>query len=530
MGSLRRPSFVAAAALLATAGACGSGGSAADAGVLPDAACVDPGALPTPVGRFGSPDDFDRDGCVPGALADFEPDGLWYIELGSQGPFGGGPVRLSLGCEGLSVVRGGLAGPGFDADYVRLDADDLFWRDHVVWDGGSYVDAYDLCRVEEDGSLSGQVGRCVTIGDDEDCWTDTLRLSRYERLEGESEAEGLELVSEWSGAPGFPWDPRAFTANVRVRDGVAYVVNGSDALYVLDVSDPAQPAHLGRLSAGGDDDFNDVKIVDGPGDRRYALIASAARGVLSVDVTDPTSPTIAAAFSPNSAPGHGVHTLFVEQRGATTLAYLADGFSRLLTIFDVTDPSAPAQVGSHLLPENRWAIHDLYVEDQHVYLNATWGGLVVLDASNVAVPIQLGRYADGSYSHSNWVTTAGGRKVSATGGEGYNAHLVIVDVDPESADFMQPLGSFQTRPQASIHNIMAFGDRVYAAWYQDGVRIIDISDPTAPAQAAYFNTWSAETAPGAFLEGAAGIDVDPELGLIYVADSRGLLILRETDR
>jgi hypothetical protein len=92
------------------------------------------------------------------------------------------------------------------------------------------------------------------------------------------------------------------------------------------------------------------------------------------------------------------------------------------------------------------------------------------------------------------------------------------------------IGELQLRPQVSIHNIMAFGEKAYAAHYQDGVRLFDLSDPTRPRVQAYFNTWDAETAAGGIFEGAVGLDVDLAAGLIYVADTpRGLLILRETD-
>ncbi len=33
---------------------------------------------------------------------------------------------------------------------------------------------------------------------------------------------------------------------------------------------------------------------------------------------------------------------------------------------------------------------------------------------------------------------------------------------------------------------MFVGGRVYASWYSDGVRVIDVSDPTAPREIAFF--------------------------------------------
>ena len=67
------------------------------------------------------------------------------------------------------------------------------------------------------------------------------------------------------------------------------------------------------------------------------------------------------------------------------------------------------------------------------------------------------------------------------------------------------------------------------SYYQDGVRVIDLADPANPRLAGYFNTWDpqADYATNAFFDGAVGIDVDLARKLIFVADGRGLLILRD---
>ena len=79
---------------------------------------------------------------------------------------------------------------------------------------------------------------------------------------------------------------------------------------------------------------------------------------------------------------------------------------------------------------------------------------------------------------------------------------------------------------------MAFGTKVYLTYYQDGVRVLDVSDPSRPTQLGYYNTWDpqADYTSSAFFEGAVGLDVDPARRLVFVADSpRGLLILRASD-
>ncbi|CAM4516388.1 LVIVD repeat-containing protein [Myxococcus xanthus] len=85
------------------------------------------------------------------------------------------------------------------------------------------------------------------------------------------------------------------------------------------------------------------------------------------------------------------------------------------------------------------------------------------------------------------------------------------------------------RYSTSIHNMILKGERLYVAWYHEGVRVLDVANPTQPRQVAHFNTFR-ETDPhradGAF-EGAIGIRV-PGDGYVYVVDtSRGLLIFNE---
>jgi hypothetical protein len=95
---------------------------------------------------------------------------------------------------------------------------------------------------------------------------------------------------------------------------------------------------------------------------------------------------------------------------------------------------------------------------------------------------------------------------------------------------MRPIATWATRPWISIHNIMAFGAKAYMTYYQDGVRVLDVSNPLAPVEIGYYNTWDpqADYTSSAFYEGAVGLDVDRERRMIFVADSpRGLLILAD---
>jgi hypothetical protein len=466
-------------------------------------------------------------------LAGFNPQGRWYVEQANHGLFSGsGPVDFDLSCQsGLSVAMGSTISQ-FDVDDSSLNEDYLFWRRERTFSEPDLriVDAFLICGVDSEGAYVGQAARCRTDPiDGEECDLTALSMIPFGRLPGEEEAQGLELVSEYRGEA-WSWQGN-FIANVRVKEDVAYLVIGEGGLRIVDISNLDLPVEVGVFAARQMESFNDLKIVvDGQGDT-FAIVASNERGMIVVDVSDPKNPQEVAALTPSGEPNEGIHTLFTEVVDDKTIAYLADGLSNVVTIWDLTLPRVPVKIGQHVSADPEWAVHDVFAEAGRLYINATFGGLIVADTQpDPANPTFVGQYssAQPSYSHVNWVTQVGSRKITIHGDEGYDAHFKIIDVDPNSSDFMTEIGRYQTRPQVSAHNVIAVGNKAYAAYYQDGVRVLDLSDPTAPSLAAYFNSWKPSASPGSRFEGAVGIDVDTERGLIFVADyPRGLLILRE---
>jgi hypothetical protein len=242
-----------------------------------------------------------------------------------------------------------------------------------------------------------------------------------------------------------------------------------------------------------------------------------------VDVSNPANPTLVATIQEDA------HTAAVEARGGKLYAYFGT-YDGTCPIYDITDPEHPAKLGQFAV--NGMLVHDLSIENGIAYLNAWDQGFVVVDYSNPAAPQQLGAWpkTPTRTSHSNWTTTINGRHIALHGEENYGAKLDLVDVDPAAPGFMKSFATWQTREWVSIHNLMAFGTKAYFTYYQDGVRVLDLSDPTQPKQVGYYNTWDPQAAytSSDFFEAAVGLDVDMTRHLVFVADSpRGLLILRD---
>lgn len=331
----------------------------------------------------------------------------------------------------------------------------------------------------------------------------------------DSGAMGLTLIGEVATGTSV-WPIYAY--NVAI-DGTHAYVAGPVGLDVVDFSTPSAPVAVGHL----DGQFNDVKLARGATD----LIAYAAPlnndPTSIINVTDPTAPTAVGQIATYS------HSLFITPTTPPKL-YLGD-YTGQVPVYDVTNPLTPIRLGQVAIPgDDQEGIHDIHVSGDRVYAFKTTQGVVAVDvAAGIANPTPLGAL-DTSYSHAGWAGTAGGRQILIHGDEGMTpdggAFLRVLDADTTSATFMQEIGRFATRAEVGIHNMQLVGDRAYVAYYQDGVRVIDLSDPTQPREIAHYNTWNEPTAGGGAFEGAVGISVIGDY--IYVADTdRGFLILRD---
>ncbi|WP_254862534.1 PKD domain-containing protein [Halovivax gelatinilyticus] len=298
-------------------------------------------------------------------------------------------------------------------------------------------------------------------------------------------------------------------------DGVVYVAI-LEGMATVDVSDPDNPELLATVTDTGLNNVWDVKqhddraIVVGP-----ANTTGSVNGVGLYDVSDPADPVLLDFEDTNYA----IHNSYLTE----DIAYIVNNSTAEAVFFDVSDDS--------ITEINRWGLsnasllHDHYAHDDVLYMCYWDDGTVMLDVSDPMNPSMIGKIRDGSTispNNDHYVVVNEDSSICCIGKEAMgswnNLGVELWDISDETdtqflAEIEPP--DEPTGEERTSHNLDIYGDYVYTSWYDGGVRVHDISDPTAPEEVFWWrgngtSFWTAElTTPGtAFI----GSDAQPAGG------------------
>lgn len=452
----------------------------------------------------------DLSACDTSSLGALKAEGIWNMDL----TFDDGEKS-----EGVLKYVGEPALSGIPITSTRLEPNVfLVSSDVAATDGtGTFEFRFAGCRAATPTQVEGVFRRCFNGTQD---LAGTFQAKRIQRREGEAEGSHLELVSELA----LPDDAKG--QDIFVAGGFAYIAAREKGLYIFDVSNPAAPSLAVKLalSTADADVWHQVWV---KGQTMY--IASTKRGVLVYDVSNPRSPLPVKAYPTDKA---------VDVRAVTmdgTWLYAAAPFPNAeVLIFDATNPRELSLAKRYYVESTNPTVgdrpYDVLARDNRLYVNHWSYGLAVADVTNPRQPKLLGKYAyQDSTSRTVAVGTFNNRTYAFEAGESWGAHLRVVDVSAPDVIVTQA-AEFSLRPEVSIRSVALAGTKLYVAYYQDGLRVLDVSNPNEPRAVGYFNAWR-ETDKDrgvSFFEGISDVAV-PGDGYIYASEtSRGLIILKET--
>jgi len=275
-------------------------------------------------------------------------------------------------------------------------------------------------------------------------------------------------------------------------DGRDYAVTGTwgangEALF-WDVTDPAQIERVGKVTVDART-VNDVKVSpdgtlcvisrEGASDRK--------NGIVLIDVTDPRNPEVVSKYTDELT--GGVHNLFIWNDHVFALSA-----GRRYDIIDISDRETPHRVGTFELETTGHSIHDVWVVDGIAYSSNWQDGVYMVDVGNGVAggslenPVVIGHYAYPSgWNHAAFPyhDPETGKFYVIAGDEAFPYGLNVEDKPTyprgwlHFVDFTDPknpkeVARYQV-PEAGSHNFWVEGGVLYAAFYNGGLRVVDIS-------------------------------------------------------
>jgi hypothetical protein len=306
------------------------------------------------------------------------------------------------------------------------------------------------------------------------------------RVEGREVAENVQLSGQGTVS-------EVHTSDLWVWEGVDgrdYAITGTWAgegkAYFWDVTDPQNIVKIDSVQVDART-VNDVKVAS---DGRIAVIsregASDRRnGIVLYDVSDPRNVTEVGRYDEGLT--GGVHNVFIHDDHVYALSA-----GQRYDILNIENPSRPVKVGSFELDAPGHSIHDVWVEDGIAYSSNWRDGVVLVDVGNGIAggspenPVQFAQYAypsGANHAAFPYRSESTGRFYVIAGDE------IMPGFDPDQPaetmgylhfiDFTDPENPVEVAryqvPEAGTHNLWVEGDRLYAAFYNGGLRVIDIS-------------------------------------------------------
>lgn len=280
-------------------------------------------------------------------------------------------------------------------------------------------------------------------------------------------------------------------------DGRDYAVTGTwgarGEAFFWDVTDPTNIHTIDTVLVDART-VNDVKVSE---DGTIAVItregaSNRKNGIIILDVTNPRDVKILSEYTEGLT--GGVHNAFIYENHV-----YAVNNGRKYDIINIEDPINPRTVSVVELDTPGHAIHDVWIQDGIAY-SSNWGdGVVAMDigSNNSADMPGAGGSPEnptylGSYSYpSGWNHAAFPFKSKSTGdfyiAAGDEAFPYGLNFDgPNRAagwvhfvkfdgwDNPEEVARYQV-PEAGSHNYWIEDDILYAAFYNGGLRVVDIS-------------------------------------------------------
>ena len=324
----------------------------------------------------------------------------------------------------------------------------------------------------------------------------------------------------------------AHSVSTVVIDGYTYALvtgNGDAGVQIVNITDPGSPTPAASFFDGDEVGGRTYDALDGAFDvatitidgYTYALVTgNYDAGVQIVNITDPGSPTPVASFF--GARAGGDYLFIASPQGIATMtidgaayAIIAEAFHDNVRIVNITEPGSPEDVATirntpALALNNAGSIATVTIDGAAYALVTGYldDGVSIINITDPGFPVPVTSFRDGDeVGDRTYDALDGARDVATVTIDGYTYAVIASDRD-DGVQIVNITEPGSPVPAASFFDGDAVGDRTYfklngarsvavvsvdgAAYalvtgsVDDGLQIVNITDPGSPVPVTSF--------------------------------------------
>jgi len=343
-----------------------------------------------------------------------------------------------------------------------------------------------------------------------------------------------------------------------LNDNREYAIMGlRNGTIVIDVTDPENPTEVGTIP-GRSSTWRDIKVYQfqtGNTFEAYAYVTTEAPGdgLQIIDLNNLPSSVSLANTILEFSDAHNIYISNVNYSTNTVLdgmdAFIyiagANKNSGAFRIFDLSNPTEPNLVT--VPPSGTGYVHDassMVITDARtsqcatghnpceIYIDFNESTVDIWDTTDKSSPSRISStpYPNAAYTHSGWPSDDKNfifiQDELDEQNRGLNTTVRTLDIRSLTSPTIS--GTYTGPTRAIDHNGFTKGNKYYMSNYRRGLSILDVTSPSTPTEAAYFDTFPTPSANSANFDGAWGTYPYLPSGNILVSDiNNGLFVLLE---
>ena len=268
------------------------------------------------------------------------------------------------------------------------------------------------------------------------------------------------------------------------------VLGGAHHLLFFDVTQPTQPALVGKFAGTATTIWREIKSYK---NRVYAVSDNTSEGLMIFDLSQAPT-TITRTYWSNEF-FNSAHTITIDTTSGRIYLNGTNVANQGLLVLDISqNPDKPTLIANVNLQQYGGYIHDSYVRNDTIYASSGYDGYYVIDMKDPANPHLLATTATGGYNHNSWLNKAG-TYAYYTEEVPDGQSIKIVDLHNLAMNDIEVVGSFldpltpNGGPIMPVpHNVYIKDSLLFDSQYEDGLLVYNLSVPTAPVLVAHYDT------------------------------------------